>query len=353
MNINYSFDNVGGGTRRSLRGILSLLAVVATGLAIAQPIRASVDAVLVSFPDVQPLMMNNRVMVPVRGVFEHMGAEVSWDEGTQVVNATHNDHVIRLPLNSRWANVNGREVSLDSPAVMHQGRTVVPLRFLSESIGADVRWVALTRTVEITTQAGTVGQPILNQPRVRMEAGTVVPFRLVTALSSNRSQQGDRFTATLDTNNTANYQGLIRGSVLEGRVDVARAKDGNTPGVLGLVFDRIRTPDGRTHPINGTLIGLDSDSVRHENGRMVAKPGRPNDNLKFIGYGAGAGTLVALVTDGNMLTNALIGGALGFIFGEIQKDPSRARDVSAQPGMQFGVRLTNEFSMPVAAPAVN
>ena len=330
-----------------LRGVLALLAVSVAGAAGAQDIRTTVDGYLVNFPDVQPIMVNGRVMVPVRGVFEHMNATVTWDSYNQTVNATRGTDTISLPVNSYTATVNGRTVNLDTPATMRSGRVLVPLRFLSESLGAEVEWLSATRTVEITN-AGSTPPYEPGYTTMMINSDTVVPFKLNQRMTSNESSQGDRFTASLDTNGFSNYQGLPAGSILEGHVDVVRAKTGDTPGVLGLKFDRVRLPDGTTYPIYGALIGLDKDSVTNENGRLVAKDGAKDNNLKYVGYGAGAGALVAILTDGNILTNSLIGGALGFLFGEIQKDPSKSRNVVLDANTKFGVRLTNDFSFRVA-----
>lgn len=303
-------------------------------------IRATVDGTAVSFPDIQPEMVRGRVMVPVRGVFEHMNATVVWDEASRTVIAERGNDVIRIPVDAYTATINGRTVNLDAPARSHNGRTMVPLRFLGESLDASVEWLAYSRTVEIKSANPVVIIDHANMTHV--VPGTVVPLSLNQKLSSNGSAVGDTFKANLD-NNLADYQGIPNGSVLEGHVEVARAKTGDTPGVLGLAFDRIRLPDGQIWPITGTLIGLDKDSVIDENGRLVAKPGKGNDNLKYVGIGAGGGALIAILGKGNLLTNSLIGAALGFLFGEIQKDPNKARDVTLDAGSKFGVRLTNEL----------
>lgn len=188
---------------------------------------------------------------------------------------------------------------------------------------------------------------------MRLDAGTVLPFSLNQKLSSNGSEVGDRFTANLDTSNYSNYEGMANGAVLEGHVDMARAKTGKTPGVLGLAFDRIRMPDGKTYPIYGSLIGLDSKSVSNDNGRLTAKPGSKSNNLKWVGYGAGAGALVSILTKGNLLSNTLIGGALGYLYGEIQRDPSKARNVTSNAGTKFGVRLTRDLAFRYAASSGN
>jgi hypothetical protein len=99
-------------------------------------------------------------------------------------------------------------------------------------------------------------------------------------------------------------------------------------------------PNGSAVPIEGALIGLDSKSVSNEDGRLVAKSAAKNDNLKYVGYGAGAGALVSILTKSNFLTSTLIGSALGLLLGEIQKNPSKSRDVTLDSGSKFGVRLT-------------
>jgi hypothetical protein len=322
-------------------------ALSVAGAARAQDIRTTVDRILVNFPDVQPEMNRGRVMVPVRGVFEHMNATVFWDANARTVFAQHGSDSISLPINSYNATVNGRRVILDVPATVSRGRTMVPLRFLSEALGAGVDWVASTRTVEINS-TGPANQPVMaGYTNMRIERGTVIPFGLNERLSSNNSEEGDLFTANLDTSGSSHYQGMSNGSVLEGHVDVARAKTGDTPGVLGLAFDRMRMPDGKTYKVYGSLIGLDANSVMRDNGRLTAKPGAKKDNLKWVGYGAGGGALISILTKGNLLSNTLIGAALGFLYGEIQKNPSQSNNVTSESGTKFGMRLTRDLNIQV------
>jgi hypothetical protein len=276
-----------------------------------------------------------------------MNANVIWNRSTQMVIAKHSGDTIRLGINADYATINNRRVNLDTPATLVNGRTMVPLRFLSEALGASVYWVASTRTVEITT-GSTAHQDGSQYTMVRNATGTVVPVRLNEELSSNGSDVGDKFTATIDTNGSAEYQGMPSGTVFEGHVEVAKAKTATTPGVLGFDFDRMRRPDGRSFAVHGSTIGLDSKSVVEQDGRLVARPGSSNENLKYVGYGAGAGALLAIVTRGNLLTTTLIGGALGYLYGEIKKDPSKARDVRLAVGTRSGIRLTQmlSFRMP-------
>jgi hypothetical protein len=325
--------------------MLAMVALSVTAAAQDQRIHTTVDDVLVSFPDVQPQMVNNRVMVPIRGVFEHMNAKVVWNARSRTATANRGATDVVLTIGSNHALVNGRRVMLDTPATYRAGRTMVPLRFLSESLQAIVVWVADTRTVEIVTMSANQQRPArMADSNMRIDADTVVPIRLNQPLSSNGSDVGDRFTATIDTNDGSYDRGLPAATVFEGHVNVARAKTGNTPGVLGLAFDHARFPDGQRYAIHDSTIGLDSKSVEERNGRLIARPGARNDNLTYVGFGAGAGALVALVTKGNVLTTTLIGGALGYLYGEIKKDPSKARDVSLAKGTRSGIRLTQAFS---------
>lgn len=86
----------------------------------------------------------------MRGVFEALGAEVSWDGNTQTVTGVKGNKTVMLKLNSRDALVNGNPCTLDVPATAVNGRVLIPVRFVSESLGAAVEWDQATRTAIIT-----------------------------------------------------------------------------------------------------------------------------------------------------------------------------------------------------------
>ena len=118
-----------------------------------QAIHVVVDGKEVSFVDQGPIMRGGRVLVPLRGVFERMGADVTWDRASNTVTAHRGERMIRLPLNGTTATVGGQTVTLDQPAVVLNGRALVPLRFLGESLGATVDWAETTMTVTIHSGA--------------------------------------------------------------------------------------------------------------------------------------------------------------------------------------------------------
>lgn len=115
-----------------------------------QPIKVMVDGEQLIF-DVPPVVHNNRTLVPVRAIFEALGATVDWDSETNSVIATKGIISITLPIGETTAYVNEEKLELDVPSKVVNNRTMVPIRFISESLECEVEWVGETRTVVITT----------------------------------------------------------------------------------------------------------------------------------------------------------------------------------------------------------
>ena len=102
--------------------------------------------------DVKPFISNARTLVPVRVIAENLGAEVEWLERDNSVNITKEGATIRLVLNSKVAVVNGVIQQLDVAPVATTGRTFLPVRFISEYLGAEVDWQEGSFAVAITTR---------------------------------------------------------------------------------------------------------------------------------------------------------------------------------------------------------
>ncbi|MCM3489978.1 stalk domain-containing protein [Alkalihalophilus marmarensis] len=94
-------------------------------------------------------LQKGTTMVPMRIIFEELGANIKWDQATRTVTATREGTEILLTIGSHTALVNGENKTLASAPYVYQQRTYVPLRFVSESLGAMVRWDQETRTVYI------------------------------------------------------------------------------------------------------------------------------------------------------------------------------------------------------------
>lgn len=332
---------------------LTALAALAvpTVMAQAQDVQVTVDGRPVKFEGTEAQYRQGRVLVPLRGVFEEMGAEVRWNPSNRTVTAERDGRVVRLVIGDRTASIDGAPVMMDVPAQVVMGSTMVPIRFLSESLGADVGWNSSQRLVSIITDPSATPKPNKpkdSEPALQREViaeDTVLPVELDTPLSSNESRRGDKFTATLQTKQDTYYGVLPAGTRIEGHVASVRSKQGKDPGVLDLDFDRIRLPDGRAYDFDGELISLDADTVKaDEQGILRAPAGTKDNRTVYAGYGAGAGLVVGLLTK-KPLEGGLIGGLLGYLAGEAEKSQSKPADVQLKRGTEFGVRLTEALAI--------
>ncbi|MDI3535425.1 MAG: spore germination protein [Thermosediminibacterales bacterium] len=131
--------------------VFLVVSLILPTIAFAQTdIKVVLDGRKIDF-DVEPLIENNRTIVPFRQVAEAIGARVDWDGATRSVYAYKNATRVVLQIDNKTAQINGREIELDMPAVIRRNRTMVPLRFFAEAFGADVVWHGDSRTVVIST----------------------------------------------------------------------------------------------------------------------------------------------------------------------------------------------------------
>lgn len=102
--------------------------------------------------EVAPFTENGRTLVPVRIVSENLGLNVGWDDLTKTVTISGDVLNIKLVIGSNIAYVNNEQVSLDVPAIEKDGRTLVPVRFISETLGKKVKWIASSNQILITDE---------------------------------------------------------------------------------------------------------------------------------------------------------------------------------------------------------
>jgi hypothetical protein len=150
-----------------------LFAAMAAGLATIQ-VEVNGRPLYLNEP---PTLVSGRTMVPLRGIFESLGAQVDWDASRRTITATKDATNVQLAIGDYRATVNGQIIHLDAPAMILRGSTMVPLRFVSEALGADVKWFAATQTVSITTVQDSIAvSPIVSQPATVMLNGRTVPL---------------------------------------------------------------------------------------------------------------------------------------------------------------------------------
>ena len=102
--------------------------------------------------DVAPLLVNGRTMVPMRAIFEKLGATVNWDNNTQTAVANKGNVNVSISIDDTTLYKNGQAITLDVPAQLNGGRTLVPLRAVSEAFDCDVQWDGDTQTVNILSK---------------------------------------------------------------------------------------------------------------------------------------------------------------------------------------------------------
>lgn len=148
-----------GGTERSIANSLLVISRAETGVLHPNRIRLTIGATAVSVNgeqqtlDAQPYIQTatNRTMVPVRFVSKMLGAEVVWDAQTRQVKIRDGAQTTRLTIGSKTVIIDGTTSTIDSvPEIQPPGRTFVPLRFISETLGAQVHYDQITKQITIT-----------------------------------------------------------------------------------------------------------------------------------------------------------------------------------------------------------
>lgn len=101
--------------------------------------------------DVAPMIKADLglTFIPVRGVFDAAGAKIEWDADTRAVTVNTDDATVIVTIDSKQARVNGRRTMMDGAPFIEEGRTFIPLRFISENLGYKVDWDGETQTITI------------------------------------------------------------------------------------------------------------------------------------------------------------------------------------------------------------
>ena len=123
----------------------------------AAGIEVEVDGRPVQFGAVGPMRVGGRVLIPLRAVSESLGAEVEWNAATRTVSGRKGQREFQLPIGASNATINGASRPLDVPAQILSGTTMVPLRFVAEALGAEVDWNASAQRVVVRAPDG--GEP--------------------------------------------------------------------------------------------------------------------------------------------------------------------------------------------------
>lgn len=131
---------------------MMVFAASSAALAGSQDITVILDGTTLDF-DVAPQIVNDRTMVPMRAIFEALGATVNWDGNNRKITSVKGDKTVEMTIDDYIMTVNGAQIKLDSAPFITDGRTLVPARAIAESFNADVSWIGDSKTVLILNDA--------------------------------------------------------------------------------------------------------------------------------------------------------------------------------------------------------
>lgn len=348
--------------RRKLSIVLGL-ALAAGGALVATPIIAptqvqsaiaqqSATVTLNGQPlatSIPPAVENGRTLVPMRDIFEALGATVNWNAGDQSISALRGDTNIWLQIGNGVARVNDQSATLDQSPVIRNGSTLVPLRFVSEALGAQVNWDGASRVVGITSNAAVADAPEDSGQQVAgiitVPENAVVPVVTETELSSKTARVGDTFWTKVKSERVGDSE-FPPGTDIKGEVVQVSPMKGDEPGSISIDFTGIQFPNGQRRSIQGSLISLDKDNIdQTSSGRMIAKNKKSGGaDAKTVLIGAGAGWALGRLLKQNGVISAAIGAVGGYLYGNSQKDKEKVQDVKVPAGTTLGVRLDRPVS---------
>jgi hypothetical protein len=130
--------------------ILLLLVAIFTLVPLSVSAQSEIKVVLEGTEiifDQPPVIISDRTMVPVRAIYEALGADVSWDGATRTASGEKNGIIVSFTIDEPQVSINYNKKEIDAPAVIVNDRTLVPVRALAEGFGVKVDWDADTRTV--------------------------------------------------------------------------------------------------------------------------------------------------------------------------------------------------------------
>lgn len=200
---NYEIDDAKVYYNASIEDIMNLVTVY-------------LNSNIISFE--QPATIKNgRTLVPLRAIFEAMGATVDWNDSTKTVTSKLGSTTIQLTIGSNILYKNGTAVALDVPAQLINGYTMVPARAVAEAFGADVDWDGDTQTVYITTKGNTYS--VNSVPQITYDGynANFVDFN---------GMYIDSFTHSTNSNGTENVKfDVYNTQYIYGLVEIYNAND--------------------------------------------------------------------------------------------------------------------------------
>ncbi len=244
-------------------------------------ISVELDANKLEF-DAQPVNIEGRILVPVRAIFEAIGATVLWDAPTKTVISKLDQKTVTMTINSETMTINGEKVKLDVPPMIISDRTFVPVRAATEAYNADVSWDADNNTVKIFTKSY-----LARLENIKTHTASKT---LKENIKSNFSiSYFDNYNVKINANDGTDFEILSESdthfALLSVRTDVYTGPEHPMTDSYAR-----SVADGLVKAIFGTLISTEISHIGNEpfikihytNPRIVSK--NPNDSAKVLVY---------------------------------------------------------------------
>lgn len=184
---------------------LALFTLLSFGAFGEEPMKITVDGQSVS-TDIPPVIVNNQILVPLRAITERLGATIIYDPLSHTITASRANTTVDLAVKSNLAFVNGESRYLEIAPTIVNGHVMVPLRFLIESLGVELKRTADARTIALLSRTGGAETPAsIGTPKIEQ----------VLNMASGLLGTGDRLTVEMigDPGGTASFDisGVTRG----------------------------------------------------------------------------------------------------------------------------------------------
>ncbi len=237
-------------------GLLAAAFCCATAFA-HPPITVYVDGNVLSF-DQPPIIREDRTLVPMRGIFQALGASVTWDEPPQTVTAMNMEDIILFRVGEQDLYKNGERIyTMPVPAQIVNDRLLVPLRAVAESIGAEVSWDGIGYVVDIVSaenpasEISTIEQQLPTEPieggfaaEIRAADGTVVLTAKLECDIVESGKGADKINTALAEETFALGQGFLREYAQAALVDYAKQGEAFLPYYCVGAYELTREENG-------------------------------------------------------------------------------------------------------------
>jgi lysophospholipase L1-like esterase len=262
--------------------VLALLtSTIITVAASAEAATIILDGENLDFP-IEPFITEGTTFVPMRSIFEALGASVEWNGDTSTVTSRKNDTEVNITIGSTSVYKNGEEEILKAAPMIIEDHTMVPLRFISESFGCTVDWDGDTQTITIVSE-----NPLIN---------STVGF-IGDSICYGTNYSGGYAQLMSEYNDLTAYNEGLGGATIARNVKWSTDSDGNRPCIIDMLdalpddLDYVIIEGGVNDFWAGVPIGELSDSGKYDDLTFAgsletlfskAKNDYPSSKLGFV-----------------------------------------------------------------------